>query len=335
MDADAITVQTGGYNATTPWEDPAWRNDALHWINQQLARHHTRPQGQVQARLRPWSVVLRIPLSNGQLAWFKANPPGSAFEPALAQALHTWVPGKVLEPLAVDTSHAWSLMPDGGPLFAQTLRRDSRDINSWEEMMREYAQLQHSLTRHADQLLALGLPDFRPSRLPERLSAHLRSTSALQPHERTELRSRLPLFTAWCQQLAASTVPSSVDHSDLHDGSVLASGGRYIFFDWGDASLAHPFTSLLVAARVIGEQIGPTEAPTALSRVRDAYLEPWTEGGNSLTDLRHLASLACRVAVISRADTWGRVFPDVHLTTADHDAHVARWLRELLQDPPL
>ncbi|MGP3967384.1 phosphotransferase [Streptomyces sp. 6N223] len=331
MDADAITVETGGYDATTPWEDPAWRSEALHWITRQLARHNAPPQGRLQARLRPWSVVLRIPLSNGRLAWFKANPPGSAFEPALAQALHTWVPGKVLEPLAVDTSRAWSLMPDGGPLFAQTLRH----VSSWEEMMREYAQMQRALTPHTDQLLALGLPDFQPSRLPERFSAHLQSTSAFQPNERAALHDRLPLFTDWCQQLAASTVPSSLDHSDLHDGSVLASGGQYIFFDWGDASLAHPFTSLLVAARVIREHFGSARAPTALSRVRDAYLEPWTEHGNTLTDLRRLASIACRVAVISRADTWGRVFPGAHLTAADHDAHVARWLRELLQDPPL
>ncbi|MGY3684762.1 hypothetical protein [Streptomyces sp. TE33382] len=46
--------------------------------------------------------------------WFKANPPAGAFEAALTSALSQWVPEHVLEPLAVDVGHGWSLLPDGG-----------------------------------------------------------------------------------------------------------------------------------------------------------------------------------------------------------------------------
>jgi len=335
VDTNAITVETSRYNATTPWDDPTWRNEVLHWVAQQLERHRMPPADKMQARLRPWSVVLKISLAGGGLAWFKANPSGSAFEPALAQALPAWVPGRVLEPIAVNTDRAWSLMPDGGHLLGEALGRNSRDISSWEEVMREYAQLQLALIPRADQLLALGVPDLCPDQLPRRFATHLRSNDALTADERTILHACLPRFTEWCQQLANSTVTCSLDHSDLHDGSVLTTGGEYRFFDWGDAAVAHPFTSLLVTARVIRERFGPADSPAVLARIRDAYLEPFTAGGSNLTELRHLASIACRFCVISRADTWGRVFPSVQLTTAAHDAHVARWLRELLHDPPL
>jgi hypothetical protein len=87
---------------------------------------------------------------------------------------------------------------------------------------------------------------------------------------------------------------------------------------------------------VIRERAGPVAAPAALARLRDAYLAPWAERGPlGLDELRRLASLACRVAAINRADTWNRVFPENRLTPAALDAHVTRWLRELLRDPPL
>jgi hypothetical protein len=51
---------------------------------------------------------------------------------------------------------------------------------------------------------------------------------------------------------------SALDHSDLNDYSVfVAPGGRYTFFDWGDVSIAHPFTSLLVYLRVVAHRHVP------------------------------------------------------------------------------
>jgi hypothetical protein len=65
--------------------------------------------------------------------------------------------------------------------------------------------------------------------------------------------------------------------------------------------------------------------------LRDAYLEPWTDGGHDLPALRRLAGLACRVGPVGRALAWGRVFPGTEV----HHEQVARWLGELLNEPPL
>ena len=34
-------------------------------------------------------------------------------------------------------------------------------------------------------------------------------------------------------------------HGDLHLGNVARKGGRYVFFDWTDASVGHPFFDLI------------------------------------------------------------------------------------------
>jgi hypothetical protein len=334
MDTAQVTEDTGGHQSPPPWRDAAWRREVTRWIADRLARRRVRAAGAVHARLRPWSVVLRVAVAGGPPVWFKANPPGSAFEPALARALHARAPGAVLEPIAVDPARGWSLMPDGGPLFGRPADGRPRGAADWAEMMRAYAAVQRAVAPHAGELTALSLPDLRPRLVPARFAGLLAGTTALGDDERAALARRLPRLADWCRELAESPVPPSVDHSDLHGGSVLTGGGRFTFFDWGDAALAHPFGSLLVAARVLREEAGP-DAATALPRMRDAYLEAWTGTGASAAELRRLASLACRVAAVIRADSWRRVFPGGRPAGAGHDADVARWLRETFRDPPL
>jgi hypothetical protein len=175
----------------SPGGDPAWRDSVLAWVRD---------------RLRPWSVTGRIRTDRGPV-WYKANPPGSRFEPALMAALSRWVPGQVLTPVAIDRERGWSLLPDGGVILG-TL--PGLDAGSWEEPLRQYAAL----------------------------------------------RALRPALAQWCERLAASPVPPSLDHSDLHDYQVFVADGRYAFFDWGDASIGHPFTSLLVILRAAAARHG-------------------------------------------------------------------------------
>jgi hypothetical protein len=64
-----------------PWQDPDWLTAADSWISASCSRAGLTRLGPAQARCRMWSVVARVPVVDGQV-WFKANPPGSAFEVA-------------------------------------------------------------------------------------------------------------------------------------------------------------------------------------------------------------------------------------------------------------
>ena len=50
-------------------------------------------------------------------------------------------------------------------------------------------------------------------------------------------------------ELDAFGLPMSIDHGDLHAGNVLAPGDRYVFFDWHEGAVTHPFFSMVVATR--------------------------------------------------------------------------------------
>ncbi|WP_405749425.1 aminoglycoside phosphotransferase family protein [Streptomyces sp. NBC_00012] len=338
MRSDAeVSVDRGRYpDAVTPWERRAWREDALDWAERGLAAHGLRETGPRKVRLRPWSVLVRLSVAEGDAVWFKANPPASAFEAGLTQALARWVPGYVLHPLAVDAGRGRSLLPDGGTLFHDALDSAARtavDPRAWEEPLRQYAAMQHALLPHTEEIERLGVPGARTAALPETFDRVVDTNTALEPADRRALGELRPRLVGWCEELAGVGIADTLDHSDLHDGQLFApEPGRFTFFDWGDAAVTHPFCSFLVPALAARERFGPE----ALPRLRDAYLEQWTGDGRTKSELRRALSLAWRLGAIGRARSWGRLFPGAYEAVGGTgDAQSARWLRELFTEPPL
>ncbi|MFD6426492.1 aminoglycoside phosphotransferase family protein [Streptomyces sp. NPDC060198] len=331
---DSTTVDRGQYqDAVTPWETDTWREAALAWVESGLAAHGLRVAGRRSVRLRPWSVLVRIPVEEQGVVWFKANPPASAFESGLTEALSRWVPGQVLKPIAVEAERGWSLLPDGGPLFRDALDRGTAGLPDWQDMLRQYATMQRELTPLAGEMESLGVPNGRVAVLPEVFDRVVGENPALEQEDRKAMRELRPRLADWCAELAGVGIADTLDHSDLHDGQSFFPGpGRFTFFDWGDAAISHPFCSLLIPGRAVRERYGPEVLP----RLRDAYLEPWTGGGHTTAELRRAVSLAWRVGAIGRACSWGRLFPGADGGAVDPGgADSARWLRELLVEPPL
>jgi hypothetical protein len=298
---------------STPWGDPGWRESAPAW-----AREHVgcTVLGIDEPRLRAWSITMRLRTSRGPV-WFKANPPGSRFEAALTRALSEWAPGRVLTPLAIDAARGWSLLPDGGPVLGET-----HDLDEWVELLRQYAVLQRATAAHVPEMLAIGVPDLRADQLLAQFDELVAVARVAMPG------SARPKLLDWCARLAASPVPATIDHSDLHEGQIFAGAdGRFVFFDWGDASVAHPFTSLLVALRVVADRIG---ADCDLDRARDAYLEPWT-AEHPAAELRATADVAVRLGTIARAHSWWRLFPQADEARTGNAPFVAQWLLRLFE----
>ncbi len=56
----------------SPWHGSAWRSDAEAWIGAELDRLGIRITGSIEPRVRPSSIVLRVPSSSGDV-YFKAT----------------------------------------------------------------------------------------------------------------------------------------------------------------------------------------------------------------------------------------------------------------------
>lgn len=265
------------------------------WLDQRLADAGLTRTGDVEEQsVRPWATVLRVPASGGPL-WLKATGPEMAFEAGLYELLVRVAPERVLTPIAVDIARGWILLPDGGPTLGDRLRGREL-VEAVAHALPRYAELQRAVAPHVDELLAVGVPDMRPARMPERFEEALEAVRGrvdVKPFE--ALR---PTVAEWCARLGDASVPASVDHNDLHAWNVLGAGDDVRFYDWGDAAVAHPFATMLALGWF------PMEEADVL-RLRDAYLEPFGDLAPH-SELVEELELACRVGKIARALTWHR-----------------------------
>ena len=267
------------------WEDPNWQKQAHEWIRTQAERQSIQITGEIeQPHMVPWSTVMRIPTNEGTI-FFKATAMETVYESALTEKLAGWFPDCMPELIAVDTTRGWMLMRDGGEQLRASIR-PTQDLKPWEPVITKYAELQIGLAEYASEILALGIPDHRLVTLPalyEQLLADedslmIGQEKGLTSAEFQQLRDLTPRFNQICTDLSAFGIPASLNHGDFHDGNILLKNGRMTFFDWGDASLTHPFVSLrtffvsMEIALNLDDYAPPTSGMTDLLLT---YLEKW------------------------------------------------------------
>ena len=276
------------------WTEPGWLTEAEAWI-----RERAEVTGELdQFHVRWWSTVIRVPTPDEDL-YFKAVATGFLFEPPLTDRLFELKPDRVTELVDLDAERGWMLMRDAGRRLREVVLSRA-DLRHWELALPRYAELQLAAAPLADELLALGVPDGRLSVLPGQLRAVLaQPVRGLAPEEHEQMLAALPEFEAMCGELAAYGIPETIQHDDLHDGQVFFRDGRYLFFDWGDSCISHPFHSLTVALRANAAKLDLEPGGPELQRLRDAYLEPFG-------DLHEAADLAYRTGTVARALAWDR-----------------------------
>jgi hypothetical protein len=301
-----------------PWEAAGWRARAERWIGGRIDALGLEPAGPVEdVKFRPWSAVLRTPTSGGDL-YFKANLPALANEPELTRLLHRICPDRVLGVLADEPDEGWMLQADGGPVMASRLE-GAEVVSGWEGMLRLYADVQVRAAGHVGELLDAGAPDRR---LPQ--------LGRLLEELGTERHAHLAgLVGDLAAELDGRGLPASIDHSDLNAWNVLAPGDRYVFFDWHEASVTHPFFSMVVATRALAHTHGVEPGSADGLRLRDAYLDAWA-GYGSPESLRAALDLALRIGPLTRALAWARVLEDLpRSAAAEYADYVPGWLDDL------
>ena len=265
--------------------------------------------------------MFRIPTEAGAY-WCKAAGPGPRHEAALLERFAAWGTRHVLRPLAVDPVRGWMLLPDGGTRLRDLApdERGDHDLEAWIRLLPVYAELQRGLECRVEELVAAGVPDERPERLGAVLDELVRADpvwSRLDADEieqgavaRAALRRGRADVAALARDLASSGVRPSIEHGDLHGANILVGADEVRFFDWGDATVAHPFGTLTTTLRSIAYHTGLDETGPQLARVREAYTEVWTDV-LPRSALAEVADLATDLAHIGKSSAWARAMEGV------------------------
>lgn len=252
----------------TPWARHGWLSEATTWIKEVLARQNEQLVEPVEV-VRSWglSCVLKAQ-TDKTTAYCKAvaDLPLFVNEAAVVATLSRLFPDSVPQPLAVNVDRSWLLLPELKEMVGWHAPLEQR-----QALLADFARLQQTAVSHIPTLLAAGCLDRRLATLPGQIEALLTADMVLatvNEAERTQLQGLLPRLQAACVQLSAFGLPETLVHGDLHGGNVAVENGRFVYFDWTDVCISHPFFDMV--------EIFFERETAVQTQLRDAYLTQWT-----------------------------------------------------------
>lgn len=267
---------------------------------------------------RPWSLVRRLTFTKG-VAFFKACGVGGQHEPALLSHLASSHFPYRPHLLASEPQRGWLLLADGGrPLRDEPFGLPQR--NTLADLLEAYATLQQALRQQIRPLLALGLPDRRPPRLPALLE-NLPDDKTLRVGLTAEELAEVAGIVGDCQPLLAkicNEMPplASLEHGDLHLGNVLAQNDVFTLIDWGDSCITHPFCTLLVTLEATRPLVAKEDWEETAVYLRDAYLSAWGNSATQHATLRRALWLAHLL----------RILNFLHMVQGADEASLRQWM---------
>lgn len=243
-------------------------------------------------------------------------------EPMLIQSLAAWYPQNMPRLLAMERERCWMLLADFG-----TELYDHPNKTTWEKALEVYGQMQVAATQRIDSLFAVGCLDRRLHILATQIDPLLNDEDVLADLNRSEieqLRTHGPQLKIMCHQLAHYAIPQTLVHGDLHSGNIAVQNDNYIYFDWTDCCVAHPFFDVLTFLENVDD-------PVERIRLRDTYLVQWTDYA-SIEYLREVFPLSQMLATIHQAVSYWHIMAHVESTSKQEMRGGATyWLRILLQ----
>ncbi len=317
-----------------PWHSAAWFDGALERIHARLDALGM-PAIAPARQLRAWglSCAMRVATAGGDV-YFKAAPPFMAHEGRVMRAVAERYPALLPPPLAVDAQRGWLLMPD----YGDAMLHKSTDIARWETALRLFARMQVEQAAHTQDWLAIGCPDRGLGRMVDLIDPLIMSSAQLlaaKPYGLTadeidRLRALPMRLKLMCARLAQYALPQTLVHGDL-GGNILMNGGGYVFFDWTDACISHPFFDMATISGAYFDESALKLDASVDNRLRDAYLEAWA-AHEPTERLIEAFDAAKPLGALHQAMTYMWILTNIaEDERAELEGGLAHWLRNLLR----
>jgi hypothetical protein len=125
----------------------------------------------------------------------------------------------------------------------------------------------------------------------------------LTPDEYQRLCDLHPWVVMACERLASLGLPETLVHEEVTSTNVLVRGNRYIFTDWSEGVVSHPFFIMLLTLQATADRLEIAEDSSEMLGLRDAYLEQWI-AFSTRDKLLVGFEVAYRLAMVNRALSW-------------------------------
>ncbi len=302
------------------WARPGGPAAVVAWADAVLAARGMPRCGPVE-QVKTWNLssILRLPTASGPV-WCKSVPPFLGHEARVIERVGRRHPTLVPRLLGADPATGSALLADvpGEDQWAAPLGR-------LLEMVRAVVDLQAEQVTQVEDLLALGLPDWRAAALVPAVGAlagRREIRAALTTDELGALDALVGALPRVATGLAACALPDTLVHGDLHAGNWRHGPGGLLLLDWGDSGVGHPLLDVPAFLERVEE---PAREP-----VRRVWAERWRARYRDADPERAMALVgplaALRQALVYQGFL-DRIEPD---EAVYHRGDVPYWLRRAI-----
>jgi Phosphotransferase enzyme family len=297
-----------------PWEQAEWQETITNWIAAAwgIKAELLQFESTNSSDLRYVARILFIGAKgNKKVFYFKAGD--RTREAKVTAYLARTRPDLVPEVMAYDAERDWLLSKDGGQHLSNVA-----ELHVWQKCLAKLADFQ----RNADTegLRGLGCPFYSFETLAERGEVFLRNVSYLQSWGMTDEQRRglellLPHLHEAHTRIISLGLKESAAHGDAQPMNALVNNMTCLWFDWCEASIAHPFTDvgwLLAWTFVPIRELPLFQQHAAASQLWSGYLEALgLESSNASMSDAMLMSLVQRILVYhERFYSWEGTVPN-------------------------
>lgn len=260
-----------------------WAQETLHSLG------YTIQNGPHVVRDRPWSCVSCFNTSQGTV-YLKSMAAPYSNEPILLQFLKDQGIENITKVIVLNNALSCFLMGDSGqPLRDKQTSTFKPDL--FYQYLKLYAAIQIDCIHLVNDILALGVNDWRLEKLPNLYKKFVQNQDillkdGLSLSELYRLQQLAPMMRILCEELAAYGIPETIEHGDFHDNNILIREDKITINDWGDASISHPFFSLAAALDSAKRNHNLQKTDNTYLKARDVYLNQWQDFGKQDTLLR-------------------------------------------------
>jgi hypothetical protein len=281
----------------------------LAWARARLAERGLRPTAP-PTQVRTWNLssLWRLPVE-GQTAWLKVVPHFFAHEGAL---LAVMAGARVPSLLGHDGGRMLLAEIAGEDLYAA-------ELPLLLEMVSLLVELQCSWRGRVEELLALGLPDWRGPALGAAIADVVeRTREEIAAEDRLTLADFVRRLPGRFDDVARCGLEDSLVHGDFHPGNFRGDGRTLTLLDWGDSGVGHPLLDQPAFLDAVPD--------AAVGAVRTRWLQRWHEAVPG-SDPARASVLLAPIAAARQAVIYRRFLDNIEPSEQPyHRADPAKWL---------
>lgn len=232
----------------------------------------------------PWSLVIHFVTDRGHY-YLKQTPPGLFIEASVINAIQKNMADSHLPKIHSKNNDYHCFIMDGcGDHSLRTRFNGKINEDLLVKGLKEYIRIQRSFEENPGSLLAVGVPDWRLSNIPEIYSELLSKKDmlfeeGLSIDELSKLEDLTPQIESICKYVSSQSVKETLVNCDFNENNLIINENtdQISVIDWGESVVGHPFFSIASHLIASARRYGLELSDDLLQNIKQRYISCWSD----------------------------------------------------------